>query len=81
LEVSGQKQSADEDTASKYCETPNNWFKRVTWLLTEIIVKMKRDCVTMSALAAKGETSGSGFKQNKESSYMGIHQAHIKLSC
>jgi hypothetical protein len=38
-------------------------------------------CLTMSALAAKGENSGSGFKQNKESSYMGIHQACINLSC
>jgi hypothetical protein len=36
----------------------------------------------MSAFAAKGETSGSsGFEQNKESSYMGIQQAYIKLSC
>jgi len=35
-------------------------------------------CLTMSAPATKGDTSGSGFKQNKGSSYMGIHQAHIK---
>ena len=35
----------------------------------------------MSALAAKGETSRSGFKQNNECSYMGIYEAYIKLSC
>lgn len=45
LDVSGEKKSAEEDTASKYCETLNNLFTTVTRLLTEFVVQVKQDCV------------------------------------